>query len=106
MQERKLYVGNINYATTVDELEETFSQYGEIEEIKLIEGKGFGFITMASTEEAVSAKEALDGFELAGRNLKVNEARPPQQRDRQRSNNRGGYGGGGGGYGGGRSNRW
>ncbi|NIM11928.1 MAG: RNA-binding protein [Candidatus Aminicenantes bacterium] len=86
MQSNKLYVGNLPYGTTDDEVRDLFSSYGTINEIKIIEGKGFGFVEMETQEEAENAKEKLDGYEFNGRTLKVAEARP------QRS--RGGRGGG------------
>ena len=80
MQGSKLYVGNLSYDTTNAKLEELFSEYGAVKEIKIIEGKGFGFVEMSSQDEASKAKEALDGFEYEGRTLKVDEARPPKKR--------------------------
>lgn len=80
MQGSKLYVGNLGYNTTNAKLEELFSEYGEVKEIKIIEGKGFGFVEMSSQDDASKAKEALDGFEYEGRTLKVDEARPPKKR--------------------------
>ena len=80
MQGSKLYVGNLNYGITNVQLEELFNNYGTVREVKVIEGKGFGFVEMSSTEEASKAKEALDGFEYEGRTLKVDEARPPKKK--------------------------
>jgi len=80
MQGSKLYVGNLSYNTTNAQLEELFSEYGEVKEIKVIEGKGFGFVEMSNRDDASKAKEALDGFEFEGRRLKVDEARPPKKR--------------------------
>jgi len=88
MQGSKLYVGNLNYAVTDEELKELFSKFGEVKEINIIEGRGFGFVELSSPEEATKAKEELDGSEFKGRNLRVNEARPPRSKDRS----------GGGGY--------
>jgi RNA recognition motif-containing protein len=76
MQGNKLYVGNLNYAVTSEELTELFSNYGQVESINIIEGKGFGFIEMANQAEAETAKEKLDGHQLKGRALRVNEAKP------------------------------
>lgn len=76
MQGNKLYVGNMNYSTTHQELEELFTKHGKVESIKLIEGKGFGFVEMSTQSEAEAAKQQLDGFEFKGRKLKVNEAKP------------------------------
>ena len=96
MHTNKLYVGNLGYTTTYEELEQLFAEYGTVMHAKVIEGKGFGFVEMASQEEAENAKEKLDGFEFKGRNLRVDEARP--QKDRRGGGNRGGrrgdYGGG------------
>ncbi len=82
MQGSKLYVGNLNYAVTNEQLEELFSKHGEVRSVKVIEGRGFGFIEMSNTSEAQKAKEALDGSEFEGRTLRVDEARP--RKDRQR----------------------
>ncbi len=80
MHGSKLYVGNLSYSVTTDHLKELFSNYGVVAEVKVIEGKGFGFVEMSSQAEAEKAKEALDGSNLQGRNLKVNEARPQNSR--------------------------
>jgi len=80
MQVSKLYVGNLSYSVTNDQLEELFSNHGEVKEVRIIEGKGFGFVEMSSTAEAEKAKEALDGSDFEGRTLKVDEARPPRDR--------------------------
>lgn len=82
----KLYVGNLNYSVTSEDLKEVFSEYGEIVEAKVIEGKGFGFVEMATQSEAEMAKKELDGSQLKGRTLKVNDARPPKSKQK-----RGGY---------------
>ncbi len=95
MSNNKLYVGNLSYQTGEEKLREAFSAYGTVSSVTIIEGKGFGFVEMESGEAAQSAKEALDGKELDGRNIKVDEARPKPKRSG------GGFGGGGGGYGGG-----
>jgi RNA recognition motif-containing protein len=94
MQGNKLYVGNLNYAVTNDQLSELFSGYGQVVSVNIIEGKGFGFVEMASQAEAEQAKTALHNTEFAGRTMKVDEARPPRKRQ-----DRGGGGGprGGGG---------
>jgi len=104
----KLYVGNLSFRTTSDELREMFSQAGTVESASVIEdretgrSRGFGFVEMATPEEAAAAIEQFNGKDLGGRNLTVNEARPKADR----GGGRGGYGGGGGrdrgGYGGGR----
>ena len=82
MKGRKLYVGNLSHSVTNDELEELFADYGDVEKVNIIEGKGFGFIEMYSRSEADRAKQALNGSELKGRVLKINEARPPKERRR------------------------
>jgi len=92
MQGSKLYVGNLNYSVTNEELEELFSNHGEVREVNVIEGKGFGFVEMSNPAEAEKAKEALDGSDFSGRTLKIDEARPP----RPRGEGRGPYRGGGG----------
>lgn len=81
MQGSKLYVGNLNYAITSEQLEELFSKYGEVKEVNIIEGRGFGFVELSSPEEAAKAKDELDNSEFKGRTLRVNEARPPRNRD-------------------------
>lgn len=85
MQGSRLYVGNLTYSVTEEQLRELFSNYGEVKEVRVIPGRDFGFIEMSDSAEAEKAKEALDGSEFEGRILKVNEARPP------RSERRGGY---------------
>ena len=84
MQGSKLYVGNLKYSVTNEELGELFSQVGEVVEVKIIGDKGFGFVEMSSQEEAENAKETFNGFEFQGRNLRVDEARPPRKRNRRR----------------------
>ncbi len=80
MQGNKLYVGNLGYSITSQQLEELFSEHGQVREVKIIEGKGFGFVEMSNREEAEKAKEALDGSDYKGLTLKVDEARPPRKR--------------------------
>jgi len=80
MQGSKLYVGNLNYSVTDKQLEELFSQHGEIKEVVIIGSKGFGFVEMSDTAGAEKAKEALDGTSFEGRTLKVDEARPKKPR--------------------------
>ena len=101
----KLYVGNLSFRTSGDELRDLFSQAGTVESASVIEdretgrSRGFGFVEMATAEDAAKAIEMFNGKELGGRNLTVNEAKP--KTDRGGGGGRGGYGGGGGGYGGG-----
>ena len=96
MKGNKLYVGNLNYSVTNDQLQELFSQYGEVASVNIIEGKGFGFVEMTTPDSAEKAKDGLNGQDFEGRALKIDEARPPKPRgDRPgagRGGNRGGYG--------------
>ena len=100
---KKLYVGGLSYDTTEDTLRETFSGAGTVESATIIKdkmsgrSKGFGFVEMSSDEEAQKAIEMLNGKELDGRSLTVNEARPMEARPRQGGFDRGGRGGVGGG---------
>jgi RNA recognition motif-containing protein len=100
----KLYVGNLSYDTTENDLQDLFSKHGPVSEVAIIQdratgrARGFGFVTMATPEGAQAAIQALNGQEYQGRALTVNEARPPQERQ-------GGGGGGGGGRGGPRHER-
>jgi len=80
MKGNKLYVGNLSYSVTVEQLKELFSNYGEVREVNIIDGKGFGFVEMSNSFEAENAKEALDGSDFEGTTLKVDEARPPRNR--------------------------
>jgi len=101
-----IYVGNLSYEVTEDDLKEAFGTFGQVETANIIkdkysgQSKGFGFVEMPTKAEADAAIEGLNDTELKGRSLKVNEARP---RTESRGD-RGGYGGGGrgGGQGGGR----
>ncbi len=80
MQGSKLYVGNISYSATADELRELFAQYGEVKQVNLMEGRGYGFVQMSTPEEAGKARDALNGSTFKGRTLKVDEARQPGDR--------------------------
>jgi cold-inducible RNA-binding protein len=110
----KIYVGGLPYATTDAQLQDLFSTHGTVESARVITDKftgrsrGFGFVEMASNEEAQKAIQALNGTDLDGRNLTVNEARPQEKRAGGGFGDRGGErrGGGGGGGGGGGRNRW
>lgn len=75
-----MYVGNLDYSVTDKDLKELFSKHGEVKEVNIIEGKGFGFVEMSTQAEAEKAKEGLDGTEFKGRTLKVDEARPRRSR--------------------------
>ena len=95
-----IYVGNLSYGVTDDNLREVFEAYGEVSSAKVItdkysgRSKGFGFVEMDNEAEGNAAIEQLDGAEIDGRSVKVNEARPREERPR-RNNFRGGNGGGG-----------
>ena len=99
----KLYVGNLSFQTSSEELQQLFSQAGTVESASVVEdrdtgrSRGFGFVEMASKEDGEKAIQQFNGTDLNGRNLTVNEARPREDRG-----NRGGGGGGRGGYGGNR----
>ncbi|MBA4122469.1 MAG: RNA-binding protein [Acidobacteria bacterium] len=103
----KLYVGNLAFGVTSDDLHEHFAQAGTVESAKVVEdrdtgrSRGFGFVEMASSEEAMAAIEQFNGQDLDGRNLVVNEARPREEGGGGGRGGRGGGGGGRGGYGGG-----
>ena len=96
----KIYVGNLSYSVTQDALESLFSEHGDVEEVYIATDRntgrprGFAFVTMPSDDEAKAAMAALNGQDLDGRALNINEARPKRE---------GGGGGGGGGRGG---RRW
>jgi len=104
----KLYVGNLSFNTTENELQELFSQAGTVQEVTLMQDKftgksrGFAFITMSSEEDAQNAISKFNGQTVEGRALTVNEARPREPRPPGGGGGRGygGGGGGGGGYGG------
>jgi len=94
-----IYVGNLSFGVTEDELRTAFSAFGTVEKSAVItdkmsgQSRGFGFVEMPNKDEAIKAIEGLNGKDLKGRNLKVNEAQPRPA---------GGGGGGRGGFGGGR----
>jgi RNA recognition motif-containing protein len=118
---KKLYVGNLSFQTTSQDLQELFGQAGTVESAQIIEdrdtgqSKGFAFVEMSTDAEAASAIDQFNGKEVAGRMLKVNEARPRENRSGGGGGrgfgggNRGGFGGnrggGGGNRGGGGGNR-
>ncbi len=101
---KKLFVGGLSWGTNDDGLRQAFSKFGEVSEAKVItdretgRSRGFGFITFVSDQDATSAMSEMDGKELDGRTIKVNEAQ-------ERAPRSGGGGGGGGGYGGGGGGR-
>lgn len=95
-----IYVGNLSYSASEDDLRQTFEDFGEVASARIIidratgKSKGFGFVEMRNAQEARAAIEGLDGKELKGRPMKVNESVP-----REGGNDRGGRGQRGGGYG-------
>lgn len=112
----KIYVGNLSYQVTEDELRDVFAAHGQVDSATIIkdkfsgQSKGFGFVEMANKEEAEAAISTLNGTDLQGRRINVNEARPRPEGGRGGSGGgggggRGGFGGGGGGGGGGRGGR-
>ncbi len=80
MQGSKLYVGNLSYSVTSEQLKELFSSYGEVKQVNIIEGKGFGFVELSTPEQAETAKNALHGTDFQGRTMKVDEALPQKPR--------------------------
>src|SRR3954464_9411409 len=98
---KKLYVGNLTYGVTDGDLEQMFAAHGTVQSAQVImdrdtgRSKGFGFVEMGSDQEAQAAITALNGKQVEGRALTVNEAKPKTE-----GGGRGGYGGGGGGGGG------
>jgi RNA recognition motif-containing protein len=104
----KLYVGNLAFQTTSEDLQQLFAQAGTVESANIVEdrdtgrSRGFAFVEMSTPEEAAAAISQFNGKEVGGRPLTVNEARPRENRGGGRgfSNNRGGFGGNRGGGGG------
>jgi RNA recognition motif-containing protein len=100
----KLYVGNFSYETTEASIRTAFEAHGDVTSVNLITDrdsgrpKGFGFVEMGTAEEAQKAITALDGTQMDGRALTVNEAKPQEPRAPRSGGSGGGYGGGG--------NRW
>jgi RNA recognition motif-containing protein len=112
----KIYVGGLPYAATEQQLSDLFAQHGAVASARVItdkftgQSRGFGFVEMSSDEEAQKAIAALNGTQMDGRTLTVNEARPQEPRSGG-GGGRGGFGGGGGGGrsgsgGGGNRGRW
>lgn len=103
----KLFVGSLPFSTTDDELNQLFSQHGAVSSARVLtdretgRSRGFGFVEMDDDTEAKAAIEALNNYDLGGRNIVVNEARPREERPRDGGgggNRGGGSGGGGGGF--------
>lgn len=112
---KNIFVGNLDFNTGEDELRQLFEQYGQVDRVAIMtdrdtgRSRGFGFVEMASSEDGEKAIAALNGTQVGGRTLNVNEARPKAERGGGgggggggRGRDRGGRGGGGGGGG----NRW
>ena len=105
----KIYVGNLPFSATNESLNELFAKFGQVQSAKIItdrdtgRSKGFGFVEMNSGDEANAAIEKLNGSDMGGRSIVVNEARPMEPREG--GGGRGGFGGGGGGRGGDRGGR-
>ena len=104
---RKLYVGNLPYSATAESLREAFAASGTVDTVSLVtdrdtgQSKGFAFVEMSSDSEAQAATQAMNGKMFDGRQIKVNEAKPRENRGGPRGGGGGGggFGGGGGGYG-------
>ncbi len=100
-----VYVGNLPYSTSSDDLRATFEEFGEVTSANVISdrdsgrSKGFGFVEMSDDAQAQEAIDKLNGTEMDGRTITVNEARPREDRPRGGGRRGGGYGGGGGGRG-------
>jgi len=88
MQGSKLYVGNLNYSVTIEDVKDMFAEYGEVMNVNIIEGKGFGFVEMSNQSEAESAKKALNGAMMKGRSLRVNAALPARSRQKKKGSRR------------------
>ena len=105
-----IYVGNLSYDTTDDSMKVAFEQFGGVDSARVImdrmsgRPRGFGFVEMADSGEAQAAIDGMNGSQLDGRALNVNEAKPREDRGNRGGGGGGGYGGGGGGGGG--RDRW
>ncbi|TKS61040.1 MAG: RNA-binding protein [Nitrospira sp.] len=109
----KIYVGGLPYSATEQQLSDLFAAHGAVASARIItdkftgQSRGFGFVEMSSDSEAQAAITALNGSEMGGRTLTVNEARPQEPRTGGGGGGRGGFGGGGGrSGGGGKRDRW
>lgn len=104
--EKRLYVGNLPYSAIEQDVLELFEQAGTVEKCELVldkftsRSRGFAFVEMGTRDEAEKAVEMFNDHPFQGRELRVNIARPREERPPRRNNDRGGYGGGGGGRGG------
>ena len=104
---KRIYCGNLSFQATEDDVRELFTAHGEVTDVHMVmdresgRSRGFAFVEMATDAQAAAAIQALDGTAVGGRNLKVNEAQPREER----GGGGGGRGGGGGGYGGGGGGR-
>jgi len=102
---KNIFVGNLDFNTSEDELRNLFGTYGQVDRVSIMtdrdtgRSRGFGFVEMSSTEDGEKAIAALNGTQLGGRTLNVNEARPKVERGGGGGRDRGGRGGGGGGRG-------
>jgi RNA recognition motif-containing protein len=102
---KNIYVGNLSFDATEEQVRQLFEAYGAVDKVSMVtdrdtgQPRGFGFVEMADDDAAAKAIEALNGTNLGGRNLNINEARPKADRPRGGGGGggRGGYGGGGGG---------
>jgi cold-inducible RNA-binding protein len=111
---KNIFVGNLDFNTSEDDLRQLFQAHGQVDRVSIMtdrdtgRSRGFGFVEMSSSEDGEKAIAAINGTQLGGRTLNVNEARPKAERSggggRDRGGDRGGRGGGGGGGGG--RNRW
>ena len=111
---KNIFVGNLNFNTSEDELRQMFEAYGQVDRVSIMtdrdtgRSRGFGFVEMTSAEDGEKAIAALNGQEIGGRTLNINEARPKTERGGGGGGGgggRGGYGGGRGGHGGGGGGR-
>ena len=107
---KNIFVGNLDFNTSEDELRQMFEVYGQVDRVSIMtdrdtgRSRGFGFVEMTSSEDGEKAIAALNGSQMGGRTLNINEARPKTERSGGGGRDRGGFGGGGGG-GGGRGGR-
>lgn len=108
----KIYIGNMSYSTTEDQLRQAFEAYGEVSDVNLVmdrdsgRPKGFAFVEMPNQDEGQAAISAMNGKEFDGRTLNVDEARPRREGTGGGGGGRGGRGGYGGGGGGNRRGGW